>query len=306
MWGCNDTDAQAFSFLPDGHVQLAVKLPGSESPNYCLAAIGGGNVGFAVCADELNQRWAAGGHLLQAQSSGNCLSRQSGSLSRTRLGLAPCRRDDARQSWAVGKPSEVIRASSKANPPFPTGPDLPTSGAQSLVGFARLAAPPAVSQPLEVLLRHGLQVSFADDGRPLFPRPELHRHQLKRRLVFQPDGHLETEDVVKRSMQSCVGARASTTGEHLLYVDDCTNDPNLAWTVSGHNIRHTATGFCLAYDEKLWADRTAALRPCDATEVRQSWAFGEQRALRAQAQAAQRGYSKEQLCKASVTAVEPE
>lgn len=61
VWGCNDTDAQAFSFLPDGHVQLAVKLPGSESPNYCLAAIGGGNVGFAVCADELNQRWAAGG-----------------------------------------------------------------------------------------------------------------------------------------------------------------------------------------------------------------------------------------------------
>lgn len=292
LWPCNKSDAQAFTFLPDGHVQLAAKLPGAGSPNYCLAAAGGNDVGFFVCADEPNQLWAAGGHLLQAQVSGACLTRQDGTLSKTLLGQAPCRRDDARQAWAVGEPNALARSAAAVNPNFPVGPALPTSGQNALVGYARLFAPPATSQPLDLCLRQGLQVSFSPETLARTVVPRLSFYASAEQVVFQPDGHLETARLFKRSMPGCVGANAdNATQRPTLTVVNCSNDPNLSWSVSGHNLQHTATKMCLAFDETRWTDRSPTLKPCDATDVRQSWATGQHDAMRAEAQASQEGYS---------------
>ena len=303
---CSDPGAQKFVFRADGHVEVqTLAVTAGQTGTLCLTAANDGAVDVAVCDSSPLQRWGAAGHLLHNTAKNACLGRHDGSRNGASVALMDCRLDDAAQSWAYGDIGRIRAQAAAANPNFPESTVGRANPAKYvLVGFAAGSSSVELGRDVSLALRQGLDQCVAPALRP--GPVELARCEVAPQLVFQPDGHIETAQQPTAGTPLCLASALSTDDpRNLLVLAECADDARQRWSVAGHNLQNQASKACLAYEVANYLGARPAMRPCDGTDVSQSWAFAELPQLRRQATADQRAYTVEQLCAVQVTVFPP-
>lgn len=308
LYSCNGSLPQKFIFTEDGHIKLGYRFR-ENSPTLCLV---GGDVSpsavtVAPCSADVGQLWRGGGHLLQHQKTKLCLSRHDGSQASTRLALTKCRRDEVNQSWVVGDSDAMSAIAQTVNPAFPhQEATFGTRSSTALVGYPAVSSLPIVGQPTLLALRQGVDVCVGIDVRQTPPLARLYRCEQAPRVVFQPDGRLESFGTAFASQPTCfVAGPGVTNSAGNLITAKCSTAAEQKWVAVGHNLQHAASGLCLSYDETRYADGTLSLKSCDANELRQSWGAGELAAMREEARQTQKKVSLEALCSLQATVLSP-